>query len=556
MSPPASDRLNPKRFEFQRWGLLGLGLLVALLFLGAPTGGDFYWSDAPRHALNGVFVKDLLAAMPLDDPAGFAYQYYAQYPALTILFYPPLFYVISAPFYAVFGVSHGTALLIVGLHYLAFAWGSLRLFGFWVPGWRAVAATVMLVAAPEIAFWGRQVMLEVPAFAFLVWSAVCFMRYRREGKPRLLYWTVALLVLAIYTKISVAFLAVAFAGALLMERKRAVLGDRHVWIASALAGLALIPLLVITAKFGQANVQSVVGVADSVAQRQSLEAWVWYLRQMPDQIGWPVCALALAGLLAALLRRGAFTGPSHAARRGDVSFWLLWGLGGYLFFSAIDLKEARHSVFILPVVVMLSCFFLTRLAAVGWPRLATLLWLAPPLAVLIQTLIFRPVYFVGGYAAAADYIARHAPLNSRVLFSGYRDGSFVFNMRSREDRPDLGVVRADKILLKVAVRRELGVTEKDVSDEALLAEINRLGIRYVVAQPGFWTDLEAMRRFERLLGTDHFQELARIATPANHKAHEKELVIYRNLGEVAEGKSGIQIDLPIINRSIKTPGAP
>ena len=35
-------------------------------------------------------------------------QYYVQYPALTILFYPPLFYAVAAPFYAIFGVSHAT----------------------------------------------------------------------------------------------------------------------------------------------------------------------------------------------------------------------------------------------------------------------------------------------------------------------------------------------------------------------------------------------------------------------------------------------------------------
>src|SRR5690242_10154064 len=74
--------------------VLVLSAAVALLFLGAPRGGAFYWSDAPRHALNGVFVMDFLRAAPIHDPAGFAYRYYAQYPALTILLYPPLFYLL------------------------------------------------------------------------------------------------------------------------------------------------------------------------------------------------------------------------------------------------------------------------------------------------------------------------------------------------------------------------------------------------------------------------------------------------------------------------------
>ena len=46
-----------------------------LLFVTAPHDGEFWWSDAPRHALNGAFVKDLVAAHPWHDPAGWAMQY-------------------------------------------------------------------------------------------------------------------------------------------------------------------------------------------------------------------------------------------------------------------------------------------------------------------------------------------------------------------------------------------------------------------------------------------------------------------------------------------------
>jgi hypothetical protein len=544
---------NQKELKFTRLIIAGLTLLIVALFLGAPTGGNFYWSDAPRHALNGVFVKDFVAAAPWDDPSGFAYRYYAQYPALTILFYPPLFYAISAPFYALMGVSHSTAIFVVMLHYIVFALGAWRLFSFWFSGWRAVAATVMLVTAPEIAFWGRQIMLEVPAFAFLIWSTVCFTLYRREAQPRMLYWAVALLVLAMYTKISVAFMAPVFAGTLLAERRTTLFKDKHIWISGLLAVIALIPLLVLTMKFGQANVQSVTGIADATVGRDSLNGWVWYLRQMPEQIGWPVCIVAIFGLGALFLGQSKKrTTHWNVANQGDFFFWVTWALFGYLFFSAIDLKEARHSVFILPPVVMLACVMLLRLSAWGWPRIAVIVWIGLPLAVLIQTVVFRPVYFVSGYASAVDFVARMAPRDSRVLFSGYQDGSFIFNMRCREDRRDLGLVRADKLLLNIAVRRELGVIEKNISEAELGDQINRLGIHYVVSQPDFWTDLEAMKRLERLLATSQFKEVARFETPANYKAHEKYLVIYQNLGAVSDGKSGMRIDLPIIGKSIDT----
>ena len=113
-----------------------------------------------------------------------------------------------------------------------------------------------------------------------------------------------------------------------------------------------------------------------------------------------------------------------------------------------------------------------------------------------------------------------------------------------------GAVPADKLLLGVAVRRELGVEQKGLTEADIAEAINANGVHYVVMQPGFWTDLEAMQRFERVMSSEQFEEVARIATPANHKAHETELVIYRNKGAVSPRRQVTDIELKIINRRI------
>lgn len=516
-------------------------LSVVLLFVGAPHGGAFFWSDSPRHALNGVFVADLLRAMPIHDPSGYAYAYYAKYPALTILFYPPLFYFFSAPFYWLFGVSHETALAAVFVLYLAFALGSYRLFRFWLSPFFAACASISLAVSPEIAFWGRQVMLEVPAFAPLVWSAVFFTHFRKTQKSAHLYWASLLLVLAMYTKISAGFMALAYVLVLLGEN-RALWRQRSVWIVGALSAIALLPLVVLTLKFGQANLQSASGIADSEVSRASLAGWLWYLKQLPGQLGWPLVLCSGAAILACIQSRSR-----AAVARADLFFWAAWLLAGYVFFSAIDLKEARHSVFILPPLVFAAFAMLSRLAQQSIARIAALALTA---AVAIQTAIWRPVYFVDGYADAARYIAKVAPPDSAVVFSGYRDGSFVFNMRAQQSRPDISVIRADKLLLRVAVRRELGIEQKAMEEPEISNTLNTLGARYVVVQPGFWNDLEVMRRFEHVLASAQFERVATIPTPANHDAHEKELVIYRNLGDVAKTAGHISIELPMIKRSI------
>jgi len=533
--PPTVDR--PLRGEWT-WVLLALVALLAVLYWQSPRGGAFWWSDAARHALNSAFVADLLRDLPFADPVGYAYRYYAQYPALTILFYPPLLYGLTAPFYMLLGVSHEVALAVVFLHYLAFGLGCWRLARHWLDRIPAIAFALLMVLLPEIAFWGRQVMTEVPAFAFTVWSAAAFVEHRRSGRIGALYLAAALLVLGMYTKITVAFVGVVYLLLLARDQGLGLLRQRHHYAVAALALLGLLPLIVMTLKFGQANVQSVTGVADAVASRASLEGWTWYLRQIPSQVGWPIVACALLALVPAGRRWRSLPW---------LGFWGAWFAVGYVFFSLIDLKEARHSVFLLAPVAFVAVWGLQQLLP---RRLA-----AGALAVLVLatgfiTLAWRPVLYVDGYARVVDEVARLAPRNSAILFSGYRDGSFIFNLRAREDRRDLRVIRADKILLRVAVRRELGVEQRDVDEAEIGPMLNELGVHYVVMQPGFWTDLEAMRRFERVMASDQFEIVARIPTPANHRAHEKELVILRNKGPVSEQPKGMEIELKMINRTI------
>src|SRR5262245_9291766 len=112
----------------------GLLLIVVVLFVtGAPVGGAFSYPDAPRHALNGAFMLDFVREAPWDGVAvQYAYDYYSKYPALTILFYPPLFYVALAPFYALLGVSQETALSVELLFYVGLATGAYFLAKRWL----------------------------------------------------------------------------------------------------------------------------------------------------------------------------------------------------------------------------------------------------------------------------------------------------------------------------------------------------------------------------------------------------------------------------------------
>ncbi len=169
------------------------------LFLTSPIDGGFWWSDAPRHGLNGIFVAELLRAAPFGDPIGFAYNFYAQYPALTILFYPPLFYALSAPAFLLLGESHAVAQGVVALHLLALGAGMFALARFWFDRWGALACAALTLAMPEIALWGRQVMLEIPALALLVWASVFALQFAVGGRTVMLLAATLLALAALFT---------------------------------------------------------------------------------------------------------------------------------------------------------------------------------------------------------------------------------------------------------------------------------------------------------------------------------------------------------------------
>ena len=523
-------------------GIVVLIIVVAALYATAPMDGNFWWSDAPRHALNGVFVKDLLRDLPLSDPAGYAQGYYVKYPALTILFYPPLFYLLSAPFYALLGVSQATAMLVVSLHVFAFGLGVFALARLWLRAPIALAVAVAAIMAPEVALWGRQVMLELPAFAFVVWAIWAAVRYERAGKPYLLYLAAGLLTAALYTKLTVVFVIPVLALLLFRREGFMLLRSRHAWIAAGLFVLSLAPLAAMTILFGQSNVQSVAGIADAPVERWSVAGWLWYLRLLPDELGWPMLGLGALGAILALIRnRTSFD------RRFAVTL-AAWFAVGYVFLSLIDLKEARHSIFILLPIIFSAGYATSRLLP---ERVAPACAITAAFAYCINTLAFHPVPHVDGYREAAEFVAAVAPKNSVILFSGKRDGSFVFAMRQLESRADLSTVRADKLLLQVAVRRELGVAEKAYSEAEIADLIGHLGVYYVVAQTDFWTDLEQMRRLQSVLRSNRFDVVKRITIRSNLPTEDREVVIYRNLGPVATGPIHLQLDLPIIKHSVE-----
>jgi len=522
------------------WDLACLALLalaVFLLFKTSPTQGDFWWSDAPRHAMDGVFYYDMARALPITHLKRWAIDYYIQYPAVTALTYPPLFALVEAVFFGLFGVSHATAQLTVSAFFLAAAFGAYFLARRWVGRVAAFSSTLVFISTPIMALWGRQVMLEIPTFAFLLWSAYFFFQYLDSRRPRDLYWVIVFVVGAACTKQPAIFVAPVYLLTLYHVYGNGMFRRKEVWWSTALFVIGILPLVAFTLLWGRSNVQQAAGGGWAHNSRSSLSTWVYVASYAwPRQLGWIVLALAVgycAGSV--LLERWRLPRPA-------LFFFAAWIFVGYVFFTLISVTSSRYTIFLIFPLAFFAVLAIVR----GLPTtVAPYVAVAFAVASFSYTLVKNQVPYVSGYRAAAHYVCSVTPSDSVIMFSGMRDGSFIFNMRSMPECKNLTVIRADKLLLRVAIDRHLfGVQELGVTEAKFRDMLGRYGVRYIVVEPDFWNDLQAMQMLVQMLHQDQFKLLTTIPIASNLPQKDSRLEIYENMGFVSQGKNSLKVELP------------
>lgn len=512
-----------------------------LLLFTAPTDGDFGWADAPRHAMDGVFVHDLVLAHPTTGLKTWAIGYYFRHPALTILFYPPLFAVVEAACFLLFGVSHFCAQAVVAAFVALLAFSTYALARIMMPRLAALGCALLVVSMPETALWSRQVMLDIPAYALATTAAACLARYLQAPcppRPLMLYSATFLLLAGIYTKYNTAFVLPPLTLAAVLARVEGPWRDRHMIRAAALFAAGLLPAMALFLAFGRLNLQSVSGVS-TVSPPGAPVAWLYYLWALPGQIGWVPLIVAVPGL--------GLLAVSATRRSGWMAAMLLaWLICGYAVFSSIALKAPRFDLALgLPLCIA---------AGVALCRLRPA-WLGPPLClalggtVLLHSVVFDRVPRVDGYRQLALWLAHSAPANAVVVFSGYRDGNLIFDLIGDAHRPDIAVVRADKLLLSVAAgERTRGVNEHAATETQIAALLHDIAPDFIVLQPGFWGDVNDMALFEHAVGAPAYRPAAHFALSGDLSSQDgtQGLVVYVPTAPASPIHRGLIFDMPMI----------
>jgi hypothetical protein len=416
---------------------IALALLFALLGLRGAGNSVPMFPDAARHALNGALLHDMVRDGEYARPIQYSHRYYSRFPAISLPYHPPLFPAMEAVAFALFGVSHEMARIVVALTVFlsALLFYQLVLESHGSRTVAAIAAGVFL-SIPHAQWLGRDVMLEFPSLMFVFAALLCLRRtaWRTSSSFHWLLFVV-LSGAAIWTRQHAVFLVAVPVGWLILGGRWRELARLPPWAASgALAGIGLGLLLVSRlAQAGSNKTWTTKPIRETLPHHIGL-----YSSVLLHQLGWIATGLVAVAVLAygvrKLIRRQAELANDFYA------VWLGAAVGLVL---VLKPSEPRYLIYVYPPLIALAFTLIHELLV---PRVSTLVRSALLVAVAILVAapnLPHPVYFVQGYHEAARAVKSSGA--RRVLYCGPWNGSFIFAMRVADPAGDTMVIREDKV---------------------------------------------------------------------------------------------------------------
>jgi hypothetical protein len=499
--------------------------------------------------MDGVFILDVLRALPVDGLYDFALRYYAQYPALSLGYRPPGFPLVEAVFNAVLGVNVWSSRLailpfaVVGI----LAWYRLvhRIFDDATAFW----ATLLLVTTPFLVQWGWYTMNDLPVLFLAMLLADLFHLSTASPARRYVYGSALVFVLAVWTKQTAVFLVLWLLLYLVATRGlRAYLARREVWLALGLAAVSLAPLVMLTLWLGEFNIVQSIGVGATANPywRVHWRTLAHYpATLMREQIPVPVLLLSLVGLGAAFRRRD----------RRAVYFVLLIA-STYAFFTYLVAKDWRYTMFWLPAFTLFAAVPLSYLA--GRPRRRILYAsLLGALSVIQVTRVYgiTPDHATG-YAEAAHWAVDHRESDT-VFFDGINNGSFTYFVRALDRGRSLFVLRGDKLLSSSGLSKASRLQVHARSRQDIHDILDRYGVVHIVVERDERSSVGIHHELRDFLRTGPFDLVQEIPVHTTRpELKDQTLQIYRYRTPKTRSARQLELRVPLAGRTFAVPIQP
>ncbi|HKQ60059.1 MAG TPA: glycosyltransferase family 39 protein, partial [Candidatus Polarisedimenticolaceae bacterium] len=314
--------------------------LVAGVILWRAGEREFHLNtDETQHAVTGLFVADFLRDLPLTEPRAYAFRYYAQYPALGLVHWPPMFYLAEGLMFRLCGASAWTARITICLFAVLGLVYWMRLVAALDGPLTATLSGLILGWLPYMLLYEKAVMLEIPSLALCIACSYYWYRYL-EGSSWSLIGVACLSTLAILTKQQSLYLAPFFLATVWAQRRWRDLFSPAGLIA---VGIPLLPVVAFYAYSYAVHGPTIRALVGQPLQGQG-NPLLFYPRALPEQLGWPLLALAALGLATA----------RWWARRKALLFMLIWIAASFVAALAFAVKESRYTIYWIPPLVYLA----------------------------------------------------------------------------------------------------------------------------------------------------------------------------------------------------------
>ena len=552
-SKPVADE-TAAGWASRRWPLVLVPLLLlAMVIYGRDLLNESVGNpDADRLLMDGVFFYDFFRLLPRENPLDFAIAYYAQYPALSLGYKPPLVPIIEALFNGLFGIhvwSGRLAIILLGLVGCVFLFALLRrMYSTSV----ALIGTGLYVTAPYVAQWSWYTMTEIPAISLTLVAAYFFYIYLETERPWHLFACAFFVACAAYAKQPAGYIALWFLlFALTTWGPRKLLGRKEPWIAAAFLIILVAPLIAITLYLGGLNVTQSIGIERSDGTPYppfyGLESLLGHVRSLVDfHLTWPVLALSGAGLIVSVVRR-------------DKRVWFFVSLivVTYLLFTYVPGKNPRYTMFWIPAFIGIAAtpfYYLTS---------ARLKIAAVALYVVVATHGLYTIYFetdprkVTGFQAAAR-VAMENSESPIILVDAYNNGYFTYFVRQQDIERRFWVLRADKILSSAAMVKGLLKIHVETEDD-ITQLLDKYGVSTIVVEANELIGIPVHVMFREYLKGPDFELIEDISTEGStDKRYQngQSLLIYRYLNWKRPTADTITLEMPIIGRTFVVPLEP
>ena len=436
--------------------------------------GLWFQTDAPAHAITGLFYRDCLLTHGWLSPLDYTRQFYARYPTICPNAYPPVFYLLEAIAFFFFGPSAAVAKGVVLFCSLGAGLYTLAWLRRWVEPTAGFAAGVLMLT-PGVVTWSHSIMTNIPAMMFGIGGLYHVLRAFELTDERFarnhLWFGCLLATLGFLTHPLVGVVVLVGVIWMLTLGRWQILFRPYTWLAALGTALILLPIAAILYRWGPNQFTQLTREPSASSLNHSMFNYtanlMYYARNFFVPLtGIPVLVGASVGLL---------IGLTCCRFRKATVLLSIWATVPYLVLSLLWAKDQRYLLICLPpltgliaIAVIgitdgLCCAIKVRRSEAGssgkiqnvhltkfsidpqpaestvcdssartgaWPIIFSML----SITLAVTIILFDPndpLPSVGGLKTCAEFLEQIAPCEP-VLYHGRMQGVYAFHLSARD----------------------------------------------------------------------------------------------------------------------------